>query len=165
MRVLGIDTSLRSTGIGVVEAEGNCLRAVTRRTIKAPRDRPVSECLRRLNEGIAEVIETTAAEEAAVEGGFYCRNVRTAMVLGEARGAAIASCASQGVAVYEYSPRRVKQAVVGTGSADKSQVRRMLMSILGLREEPGEDEGDALAIAVCHLHSRTSYQALQPESI
>ncbi|MGQ9660780.1 MAG: crossover junction endodeoxyribonuclease RuvC, partial [Kiritimatiellia bacterium] len=91
---------------------------------------------------------------AAIEGGFYCKNVRTALLLGEARGVAIAACAAHGLPVYEYAPRRVKQAIVGFGAADKVQVRRMVARLLALSREPHEDEGDALALAICHLHDR-----------
>ena len=94
MRVLGIDTSLRSTGVGVVEAHGTSLRLVQATVLKTPARRKVSECLARLHDGLLELIEETRPDAAAVEGAFYCRNVRTAMVLGQARGAA-ARCADK----------------------------------------------------------------------
>jgi crossover junction endodeoxyribonuclease RuvC len=164
-RVLGIDTSLRSTGVAVVEAAGNSLRAVEHGALVMPASLSHSACLARLYRGIAEIIDCTGVEAAAVEGVFYCRNVKTAMILGQARGVAIAACAGRGVPVYEYAPRRVKQAVVGFGSAGKDQVRKMVMSLLALDEEPAEDAGDALAIAICHLHNRTGCAALMPEEI
>ena len=136
VRVLGIDTSLRSTGIAVVEAQGNRLRAVEYSAIRIPASEPLSECLRHL-----------------------------AALLGSARGVAIAGCALRGIDIYEYAPRRVKQAVVGFGGASKQQVRSMMMSMLALEDEPQEDAGDALAIAVCHLHSRSGHAALQPRTI
>jgi crossover junction endodeoxyribonuclease RuvC len=165
VRVLGIDTSLRSTGVAVVEAVGSSLRGVEHGAFVMPANLSHSKCLDRIYSGIADIVDRTAPEAAAIEGAFYCRNVKTAMILGQVRGVAIAACAGRGVPVYEYAPRRVKQAVVGFGSADKEQVRKMVVSLLGLAEEPGEDAGDALAIAICHLHNRTGYAALMPEEI
>ena len=165
IRVLGVDTSLRSSGVAVVEASGNSIRPVEYGTIRVPANRLVSECLRRIDEGLAELIERTGPGAAAVEGAFFCKNVKTAMLLGQARGAAIAACARAGLPVYEYSPRRVKQALVGYGAASKEQVRRMVMSITGIRTEMEEDAGDALAIAICHLHNRTKHELLAPEQV
>lgn len=163
--MLGIDTSLRSTGIAVVEARGNVLTAVEYGALRTPAGRPLTECLRRLAEGVAEIIGRAEPQVVAIEGSFFQKNAQTAMILGEARGAAIAACACRGLAVYEYAPRRVKQAVVGFGGAEKAQVRRMVMSLLGLKEEPQEDAGDALAIAICHLNSRSMHPALMPKAI
>lgn len=165
IRVLGIDASLRSTGTGVVLAEGSSLSAVEYGVIKTPAGRRHSECLRNISDGITGVIERTEPHAVSIEGAFYCSNVRTAMVLGEARGAAIAACAKMGIPVYEYAPRKVKMSVVGVGGAEKAQVRRMIVSMLGLDKEPQEDAGDALAIAVCHLHNMSGVAVLAPEEI
>lgn len=165
VRVLGIDTSLRSTGVAVVEAAGSTLSAVEYGPLKNSRKAALSECLKRLDEGLCELIARTSPDAAAIEGAFYSKNARTAMILGQARGVAIAACARAGLPVYEYAPRRVKQALVGVGSASKQQVRRMVMTLLNLTEEPQEDAGDALAIAVCHLHSRSGHAALAPSEI
>jgi crossover junction endodeoxyribonuclease RuvC len=165
MRVLGIDTSLRSTGVGVVDAQGSRLSAVEFGRIHNPPGLKLSECLRRLDGGIRETIARTRPDTVAIEDIFFCKNVRTAVVLGEARGAAIAACAAAGLPICEYSPRRVKQAVAGNGAADKSQVRKMVMALLALREEPQEDAGDALAIAICHLNAARHPAALAPETI
>lgn len=164
-RVLGLDTSLRSTGVGVVEAKGSRLRPVDQGAVKISPKAPLSECLARLDAGIRGIIKHTHPDAAAIEGIFFCRNVKTAVRLGEARGVVIAACASNGIPLYEYAPRRVKQAVVGYGGADKEQVRRMVMSLLGLDTEPQEDAGDALALAICHLNSRTGYAALAPKAL
>ena len=165
MRVLGIDTALRSTGVGVVESQAGRLRVVECGRIHTPARRPLSECLRRLQGGLDEILGRAGPEAVAIEGIFFCKNVRTAVVLGEARGAAIAACARAGLPIFEYSPRRIKQAVVGFGGADKRQVRRMVMTLLGLTEEPQEDAGDALAIAICHLQQRVLDAALAPRPI
>ena len=165
MRVLGIDTSLRSTGVGVVESRGTRLAAVEFGPIRSAAGVPLSECLRRLAVGLDELIERTRPDAASVEGAFFFKNARTAMVLGEARGVAIAACARAGVPVYEYAPRRVKQAVVGFGAASKEQVLAMVTSMLALEREPQEDAGEALALAICHAHSFSGHAALRPEAI
>jgi len=164
-RVLGIDTSLRSTGVAVIEAVGNRLSAIEHGTLKNSRAAPHSACLKRIDGGLSDLIARTEPNAVAIEGAFYSKNARTAMILGEARGVAIAACARVGLPVYEYAPRRVKQALVGAGSASKIQVRKMVMTLLGLDEEPQEDAGDALAIAICHLHSRSGHAAMAPEEI
>ena len=155
IRILGVDTSLRSSGVAIIEAYGSALKSVEYDLVKNPAGRLLSECLHRLYCAIAEIIARVQPDVAAVEGVFYCKNARTAVVLGEARGAVIAACASSGVPVYEYSPRRVKQSVVGFGAAGKEQVRKMVMNLLNLQEEPPEDASDALAIAICHAHTVT----------
>jgi crossover junction endodeoxyribonuclease RuvC len=160
VRVLGIDASLRSTGLAVVEARGTALSLVSVSTLRQPAAAPRSACLAAIQKGILELIASAAPGEAAIEGGFFHRNARTADILGQVRGAAIAACAGAGVPVFEYPPRRVKQAVAGSGGAEKLQVRRMVMQLLGLRDEPQEDAGDALAIAICRLHGRSRHAAL-----
>ena len=165
MRILGIDTSLRSTGVAVVEQAGSRLSAVEYGTLKTPQKRLLSECLSRLHEGVTEIVTRCEPEAVAVEGVFFSRNAKTAVILGEARGAVIAACSAKGLPVFEYAPRRVKQAVVGYGAADKAQVRQMVMSLLALKDEPQEDAGDALAIAICHAHSRGGHPTLAPKEI
>jgi len=160
VRILGVDTSLRSTGVGVVAAEGNSLAAVWHGRIRNPPDRPLSDCLLSLAEGLAGIIAEHHPEAVALEGVFYAKNLRTTLILGQARGAVIAQCARSGVPVFEYEPRRVKQAVVGYGNAGKEQMQRMVMSLLGLREIPQEDAADALALAICHHHNRTRLKLL-----
>lgn len=165
MRVLGIDTSLRSTGVGVVESLAGKMNAVEYGRIHNSDRISLSECLRRIDGGIREIIERTKPDLAAIEDIFFAKNARTAMVLGEARGVVIAVCATSGIPVYEYAPRRVKQSVTGIGSADKLQVRKMTMVVLGLKEEPQEDAGDALAIALCHYNSRNPIPELAQQPI
>jgi crossover junction endodeoxyribonuclease RuvC len=165
VRVLGIDTSLRSTGFGVVEPRGGRLAAVELGRIRSADDLPRSQCLLRLGDGVRQVIARTRPEAVAVEGVFFFRNVRTSVVLGEVRGVVIAECVRAGLPVFEYPPRRVKLAVAGYGGASKEQIRRMVMALLGLNEAPQEDAGDALAIAICHLNSRSGHAALAPQPI
>ena len=165
IRVLGIDTSLRSTGVGIVEMRGSTLSAVEYGTLKVSRKVPLSECLKQLSRGITEIIERIDVQAIAIEGVFYCKNARTSLLLGQARGAVIATCANHGIPIYEYAPRRIKQAIVGFGSAGKEQVRKMVMTLLSLQEELQEDAGDALAAAICHLHSKSTHPALMPGEI
>ena len=152
-RILGIDGSLRGTGLAVIEQQGSQVRAVHWEVVKVPQKAPHSECLRRIRERIDAVIAEHRPAVAAVEGGFFFKNAKIAMVLGEVRGVAIASCATAEMAVYEYSPRRVKQNVTGWGAAPKDQVARMVMAVLGLAEAPPPDAADAFALALCHAHS------------
>jgi crossover junction endodeoxyribonuclease RuvC len=164
-RVLGVDTALRCSGVGVVESRAGRLAAVEYGVIRHPSAWLVSECLAGLYRSITGIIARTRPEAVVIEGVFFCKNVRTAVTLGEARGSVMAACRAAGLPVYEYPARRVKQALAGSGAAEKAQVRRMVMSLLGLPEEPEEDTGDALALAVCHLHSRSRYPELAPEEI
>ncbi len=152
IRILGIDTSLRSTGVGVVEVRGSELRAVAYGRIRNKPKDPHSQCLKNIFESISELIDAHNPDCAAIEGAFFAKNAKTAMVLGQARGAAIAACAGKGLAVSEHSPRKVKASVVGTGSAQKDQVAKMVMRLLNLAQQPQEDAADALAIAICHHH-------------
>ena len=165
LRVLGIDTSLRSTGLGVVEREGNRLRAVAHATLKNPAGWSHSTCLERIYRDLQALIEEATPAGVSIEGVFHFKNSRTAVILGQARGVAIAACAGHALPVYEYSPRRVKQSVCGSGAASKEQVARMVCSMLGLPTTPPDDETDALALAICHLHSLTSISGLEPKPI
>jgi crossover junction endodeoxyribonuclease RuvC len=165
MRVLGIDTALRTTGVAIVEKNGNIWRAVEFGLIKNPQSAPHSVCLTKLFSGIREIIERTKPDSVAIEGIFFSKNIKVAVILGEARGAVIAACGSAGVPVFEHSPRSVKQALVGFGSAHKGQVSKMAMAMLGLREVPPEDAADALGIAICHLQQQGPLAALRAKPL
>lgn len=165
IRVLGVDASLRSTGVGVLDAAGSRMTAVHYGTIKNPPGRPLSACLVRLQDEIAKLIEEHHPEVVAIEGVFYAKNVKTMLILSHARGAIIAQCARAGLPVYEYEPRRVKMAVAGYGGAQKEQIQKMVKTLLGLREEPQNDAADALALAITHLHNRTTLLARSAEPI
>jgi len=101
----------------------------------------------------------------AIEGVFFCKNPKTAVILGEARGAVIAACTIAGLPMHEYAPRRVKQAVVGFGAAGKDQVRNMVARILNVPDDIPEDASDALAIAICHQHCKTGVAELMPKRL
>ena len=154
--VLGVDTSLRSTGLGLVEKRGGRIAGVAYDLIKNPPKAPLSACLLNISRTIAQVLEEYKPGVVAVEGVFYSKFANTTLILGEARGVVIASCAAAGLQVFEHEPRRVKQAVAGWGAATKDQVQKMVVSLLGLDKTPPEDAADALAIAICHIQCLTT---------
>ena len=160
LTVLGIDTSLRSTGFGVVRHENNRFTARAYGRIQNPQALRHSTCLGNIHESITQLLAEHQPQHVAVEGIFFCKNVKTAVILGEARGAVLAACAAAAVPVFEYSPRRVKQSTVGTGTAQKDQMIRMIMALLALPAPPQTDEADALAIALCHIQSCSGVTAL-----
>lgn len=158
--MLGVDTSLRGTGVGVVEAAGSRFRYLASACLKMSPRLPVSKCLLGIQAGVTDFIERFSPEAAAIEGSFFFKNARTAMVLGQARGVVIAACAAKGVPVFEYAPKRVKQAVTGYGTAEKHQVAKMVCTMLGIDNTLSDDETDALALAICHTHSCTALAGL-----
>lgn len=153
MKVLGIDASLRASGLGVIEQKGSATRALEYDIVRSPAGAPHSVCLRNTQKRLRELLETHHPDAASIEGGFFFKNAKTAMILGEVRGVVIAECAAAGVPVWEYAPRRVKQNLTGWGAAPKEQVGRMVMSVLGLDTMPPADASDALALALCHLNA------------
>ncbi len=153
MIILGVDTSLRSTGYGVLSVEGNRLRAVDFGNIKNAPKLPLTKCLLAINRKIAELIETHKPDVLSVESVIYGKNAGTMLVLGEARGAVLTAAANAGLDVYEYEPRRMKKAVCGNGLAEKDQIQRMVKTLLCLDELPQNDAADALGLAICHAHS------------
>lgn len=161
---MGMDMSLRSSGLAVIESSGSALKAVEYRLVKNSPARLISQCLLHIFRDVADILGRCRPDAAAIEGVFFCKNFKTAVALGQARGAAIAACAAAGVPVYEYAPRRVKQAVVGCGAAGKEQVKKMAMLILNLKDEPGGDAADALAIAICHAHNIKRCKICGPEA-
>ena len=155
MVVLGVDTSLRSTGFGVLETCGSRLVAREWGNVPNARGLPVSQCLKNIHAKIAELADRWHPEVASVEKVIYGKNANTMMVLGEARGAVIVACAQAGVPVYEYEPRRVKMSVCGNGMAEKEQIQRMVKTLLSLPELPQNDAADALALAICHANAKS----------
>jgi crossover junction endodeoxyribonuclease RuvC len=150
-RILGVDPGSSVTGYGVVAGEGSEFSYVASGVIRLPRGASRFEKLRTIFEELGKVIAEHSPTHFAIEEVFYSKNPRSALVLGEARGAAILAAATAGVPIHEYSAREVKQAVTGNGAAHKSQVNFMLGKLLGLDPPPeSEDESDALAIAMCH---------------
>ena len=160
MRILGIDPGSRFTGFGFIDVAGDQARAVRHGVIKAGTgDFP--ERLGIIFSGLQELIEEFQPDQAAVETVFLSRNPGSALKLGQARGAAICAAISQDVPVSEYSPRLIKQAIVGRGAADKVQVQHMVCVLLQLKESPAEDAADALAVALCHQHTQQTVNRMQ----
>ena len=160
MTVLGIDTSLRSTGFGVLSVEGSRLSALEMGNIRNAPKLPLTACLRNIHAKVAELIASHHPDVMAIESVIYGKNASTMLVLGEARGAVLTAAADAGLPVYEYEPRRMKKAVCGNGLAEKEQIQRMIKVLLNLPELPQNDAADALGLAICHVHS-TGPLALQ----
>ncbi len=165
IRIMGVDTALRSTGVGLIEAQGQTLQALEYGCITTSKKDPLSVCLENLAVSLRDLLLKYEPSVVAIEGIFHCRNVKTAIMLGEARGAVIVTCAEAGLKVFEYAPRRVKQAVSGSGAASKEQVGRMVQNMLGLSAVPQEDAGDALAIAICHHHASSGQTPVELTSL
>jgi crossover junction endodeoxyribonuclease RuvC len=155
MLILGIDPGSRITGYGIINSVGAKNEYVASGCIRIKGD-ALPDRLQQVYAGVTEVIELYCPQEMAIEQVFMARNADSALKLGQARGVAIVAGVNQGLEVAEYAARRVKQAVVGKGSAEKSQVQHMVRSILKLPGLPQEDAADALAIALCHAHTRSS---------
>lgn len=156
--ILGVDPGSNCTGYGVVRTAGDDVQYVFSGTIAAARATSRHDRLREIFSGIENVIREYQPTHFAIEDVFYSKNPRSALVLGEARGAAILAAAMAGLPVFEYSAREVKQSVTGNGAADKSQVSYMLVKMLNLREAPERmDESDAIAIAMCHAFKRREW--------
>ncbi len=153
MRILGLDTAVYCTGVGVIETAGQRAWVVDYGCIRNPTGRILSQSLQHLFREIQDWLQRTEPDEIAIEGVFFCRNVKTAMSLGHARGAVITACSETAAPIHEYSPRRVKQAVCGFGGAGKDQITRMIVQLLALSQTPPADAADALAIALCHWHA------------
>jgi crossover junction endodeoxyribonuclease RuvC len=155
-RVLGIDPGSRVTGIGIVEAgAGGRMRPLFHTALRLG-DGPFPERLGHLFREVRAAAEDHGVATAAVETVYVKNNVSSALKLGQARGAAIAALVEAGLPVAEYTPARIKDAVVGRGGASKDQVGFMIQRLLGLPEAAPEDAADALAVAVCHLHHQQS---------
>jgi crossover junction endodeoxyribonuclease RuvC len=155
MIILGIDPSLRSTGFGVVEVRGNQMSALCHGQIKNSTNVLPSRCLVRIGDAVKKLIDDHQPDAVAIEGLVYVQNTRIAFTLGQVRGVVIAAAvaAKHDLPIYEYAPRKVKQAVTGLGGAGKTQVGNMVKAMLGLPEIPQADAGDALALAICHAHN------------
>ena len=163
MITLGIDPGIATTGFGIIrEEEDGRLTALNFGVIQTASDLSQAERLVQLYKRINELILLHRPEMGAVEKLFFQRNVRTALSVGQARGVALLAMAELKLQIGEYTPLEVKQAVVGYGGADKSQVQQMVKTILGLEAIPHPDDAaDALAVAICHIHSakiRNLYQ-------
>ncbi|MGY6563302.1 MULTISPECIES: crossover junction endodeoxyribonuclease RuvC [Halomonadaceae] len=153
MLILGIDPGSRTTGYGVLDVTTPKPRYVASGCIRL-QDVELPQRLARIYAGIAELIGEYRPGELAIEQVFMAKNPDSALKLGQARGAAIVCAANHGLAVHEYGPRQIKQAVTGSGAATKAQIQHMVVAVLGLDGTPQADAADALAIALTHAHAR-----------
>lgn len=163
MRILGIDCGTEYTGYGVIESDDSsrvvCLACGAIKV--SPRD-PMARRLSSIYEGLMRIIEQHGPERVAIEDVFYAVNVKSALKLGQVRGVAMLAAATAGLEVAEYAPLSIKSAVVGYGKAEKHQVQQMVTRLLNLEEIPQPaDAADALAIAICHLHTYATLERQQ----
>lgn len=154
--ILGIDPGSRKTGFGIINVDGNQHDYITSGVIHLPVEQGLPERIKVLIENLTEIIQAHSPQYAVVEQVFMAKNAGSALKLGQARGAAIAACVAQDLAVAEYSARQIKQAVVGSGAANKEQVQHMVKILLKLPAVPQEDAADALGAAICHAHTQSS---------
>jgi crossover junction endodeoxyribonuclease RuvC len=152
--ILGIDPGSRITGYGVIRVEGTRHIYLTSGCVRVTAEN-LSERLQQIFLGLQEIMQAHRPHEAAIEQVFMHRNAGSALKLGQARGAAIVAMAATNILVAEYSARQIKQSVVGYGAAKKEQVQHMVRVLLNLTANPQADAADALAVALCHAHSRT----------
>jgi crossover junction endodeoxyribonuclease RuvC len=155
VRIIGIDPGLRRTGWGVIETEGNRLVFIGCGSVEPPDDLPLASRLLAIHEGLAAVLGDFRPAEAAVEQTFVNKDGVATLKLGQARGVAMLSPAMYGITVAEYAPNQVKKTVVGSGHAEKQQIRMMIGVLLPKADPKTEDAADALAIAICHAQHRS----------
>ena len=154
MRIFGIDPGSERTGYGCVERTGSRHHLVTCGFVSSPASATFPERLKNIHGTLVRLLAECRPDCVAVEDIFHARNVRSALKLGHARGVALLAASEAGLPVVEYAPAQIKRAVVGYGRAEKHQVQQMVKLLLGLAAPPSpHDAADALAVAICHLHS------------
>lgn len=162
MRILGIDPGYAILGWGVIDIQGNHFTVCEYGAVTTEAGVEMPQRLKTLYADIVTIIETYQPQSAAIEELFFNTNQKTAVMVAQARGAAIVACANHDISIFEYTPLQVKQGLVGYGRAEKKQVQAMVKTILGLREIPKPDDAaDALAIAICHAHSAAYRQRVK----
>jgi crossover junction endodeoxyribonuclease RuvC len=155
--ILGLDPSLRGTGFGVIRLAKPCPETLAHGTISCSQSWERSRCLVRIVQTLRDVLKEFQPTVCVVEGIFYAQNLQTAMIMGEARGAALSAIGEAGLEIYELAPRKVKQAIVGYGAAQKIAVAKMVQRMLRLAETPAPDAADALALALTHAQENGRY--------
>ena len=153
--ILGLDPGSRRAGFGIIRATGQQLEYISSGTIHVDADAAWHLRLNELFQSVSSLIEQYQPDEVAIENVFMAKNASSALKLGQARGAMIVAATARALPVYEYEARKIKQAVVGTGAADKAQVQHMLKLLLKLPAAPKADAADALAGAICHVHTQS----------
>jgi crossover junction endodeoxyribonuclease RuvC len=152
--ILGLDPSLRGTGYGIIRMSSAIPETLAQGTIQCPQNWERSRCLVRIVQTLRDIVSGHHPTVCAVEGLFYAQNLQTALIMGEVRGAAMATVAEAGLEIVEIAPRKVKQALVGHGGAQKLAVARMVQRLLHLEELPAPDAADALALAWTHAQEQ-----------
>ena len=155
--ILGLDPSLRGTGYGVIHLAKPHPRTLVHGVVSCPPRWERSRCLVKIVQQLREVLQRQQPAVCVVEGLFYAQNLQTALIMGEARGAALATVAEAGLEIYELAPRKVKQAIVGYGAAQKLAVAKMVQRMLRLSEPPAPDAADALALALAYAQEQGRY--------
>jgi crossover junction endodeoxyribonuclease RuvC len=155
--ILGLDPSLRGTGFGIIRLARPCPETLVHGTISCAQSWERSRCLVRIVQTLRDVLKRFQPTVCVVEGIFYAQNLQTAMIMGEARGAALSAIGEAGLEIYEVAPRKVKQAIVGYGAAQKIAVAKMVQRMLALTETPAPDAADALALALTHAQEIGRY--------
>ena len=155
--ILGIDPSLRGTGYGVIRTGKPNPVALAHGTIACPKDWARSRCLAKISQTLRDLLLEFSPEVCVVEGLFFAQNLKTAIVMGEARGAALATVGETGIDIFEIATRKVKQAMVGYGAAQKIAVAKMVQRMLNLAELPAPDAADALALALVHAQENSRH--------
>jgi len=155
--ILGVDPSLRGTGYGVIRLGKPYPVALAHGTISCPAGWERSRCLAKIAVILRDILKQHAPTVCVVEGLFYAQNLQTAIIMGEARGAALATLAEAGLEIYEIATRKVKLAIVGYGAAQKSAVAKMVQRLLDLPKPPAPDAADALALALAHARENSRY--------
>lgn len=153
MRILGVDPGTWRTGVGLIESRGSRYEFVHASLIELKGEPPLSERLLRIHQSLVAIIQEFRPDMIALENVFFGKDVQAMVKIGEARACAMLAAAGQGLQVLEYAPARVKQSVTGNGRATKEQMQRMVKMLLNLRDLPQNDTADALAVAICHLHT------------
>src|SRR5881628_2728708 len=163
--ILGIDPSLRGTGYGLIRTAKPHPQTLAHGTIACPAGWEHSRCLLKIAEALRDLIAKFQPTVSVVEGIFYAQNLQTALIMGEARGASLVAVAEKGLEIYEMAPRKVKQAIVGYGAAQKLAVAKMVQRMLRLPELPEPDAADALALALTHSQQHGRYGFSQAKRI
>lgn len=154
MRVIGIDPGTAMTGWGIVEGEDQGLNLVACGVVTTPAGTPLPQRLQSIYRELTSIVQQYRPDSSAIEELFFSKNAKTALAVGHGRGAAMLALANADLSIVEYKPLEVKQALTGHGSADKRQIQQMVKLLLALDEIPRPDDAaDALAVAICHLHS------------
>lgn len=163
--ILGVDPSLRGTGYGVIRLARPHPQTLAHGTIACPATWERSRCLAKISQTLRDVVRQHQPTVCVVEGIFFAQNLKTAIIMGEARGAALAAIAEAGLEIYELATRKVKQAIVGYGAAQKIAVAKMVQRMLHLAELPAPDAADALALALTHAQEQSRFSLNAPKKI